>query len=110
MFDVEAQPVINAHVLVCHPDQSEERNDITPPVEEEHLEPREHKHQRRHVVAETVLAGEKVEKLAPQKTLRASALTLTIFSRFSKDFLVSDSPRDAGNGYSQYQEPDELRS
>lgn len=110
MLDVETQPVVNAHVLVCHPDQREEGNYITPPIEEEHLETCEHKDQRRHVVAKTVFTGEKVEKLASQKTLRASALTLTIFSRFTEDFFVSDGPRDAGNGYSQYQEPDKLYS
>ena len=68
VFDVQTQAVIDAHVLICHPHEREERHQIAPPVLVEKLEAGDDQKQCGNVVAEAVFAGEKVKKLAAKIT------------------------------------------
>jgi hypothetical protein len=63
MFNVEAQMIVNTHVLVRDPYESKEGNKITTPVWIEKLETRYHKKNRSHVVAKTIFTSEDVKKL-----------------------------------------------
>ena len=69
---------------------------------------RDQQEQRGNVVAETVLAGEKVKKLPSPDSRRRLALIFAVITRFSEYFLVSDGPCDAGNRYRQNQKPQQL--
>ena len=106
VLDVETEAVVNAHVLVGHPDQGEEGDEISTPSGVEHLETGDDQEQGRNVVAETVFAGEQIKKLAPGKSACLARLALTIFSRLTKDFFVSDGPGNAGDGNGQHEQPD----
>jgi hypothetical protein len=64
----------------------------------------------RHIVAETILAGEQEEELADVKASGLFALTMAIFSRFAKDFFVSDGPCHAGGRDRQNEQPRELHA
>lgn len=55
--DVEPQTVVDAHILIGHPDQRKQCNNVSSPADIEHLKPGDDKKYRCHVVAETVLAS-----------------------------------------------------
>jgi hypothetical protein len=88
VLDFEAQSVVDAHVLVRHPDQRKERQDVTAPILKQQLEAGEQQESCGDVVAEAVLTGEKVEELANENASGAITFPLTILARFSKNFLM----------------------
>ena len=92
MPDIEAQAVVDAHVLIGYPDQSEQGDQIAAPAAIEHLESREDQKSGRHIVAETVLAGKEIEEFAARGCSRSARLVLTILPRFPKHFFVRDGP------------------
>src|SRR5579864_288901 len=61
-------------------------------------------------MTEAVLTSEKAEELANENALGAITFPLTILARFAKYFLMGHRPRHAGDRYTQYQEPDDLKS
>src|SRR5579862_3101371 len=110
MLDVEAEPVVDAHILVCHPYEREEGDHITPPILEQHPESRKYKDQRRYVMAKAVFTSKKVKKLAPKKTFCPGALALAILSRLAKYLFMGNGPRDASNRNTQHQKPRKLHA
>jgi len=61
------------------------------------VEVRDQQEEDSDVVAEAVLAGEYVEKLAAEQTLILLAAAQAILTRFTEDFLVRNSPGDRSN-------------
>lgn len=96
-FNVEAQPVIDAHILVRNPDQREERDHITAPIVKNQLVACNSQESCGHVMAQAIFAGKKVKQLAPEPRA-ALALTLAIFLKFTKNRFVSTGPCDASDG------------
>jgi hypothetical protein len=80
MFDVEAEAVVNAHVLIGNPDKGEEGDEISTPSPVEHVETRNDQEHGRDVVAETVFAGEQIKEFTSGEATGLARLTLTIFS------------------------------
>lgn len=103
MLYVEAQAVVDAHVLVCHPHEGKERNDVTSPVWKKQLETGDQQYRSGNVVAEAIFTGEKVEKLAASNISTASAFPLAVLTRFAENLFVSNRPGNAGDGNSQRQ-------
>ena len=64
---IEPQAGVNAHVLVCHPDQGKTADQIAAPIIIKQLVARDDQEKDRDVVAETVFAGKKKEELACKK-------------------------------------------
>jgi hypothetical protein len=67
----------------------------------QHLETSEDEEERRYVVAETVLTSEQIEKLALIESRAMLTLVLAILTRFSKDVLMCDRPRNARDSKAQ---------
>ena len=63
-FDVEAEAVIDAHVLICDPHQCEKREQISTPIFIEQLVASDYQEQDYYVVAETIFTGKEIEKFA----------------------------------------------
>ena len=110
VLDVEAEAVVNAHVLVGYPYEGEEGDEISTPSRIEHVETRNDQEQGRDVVAETIFAGEEIKKFAPGEAAGLTRLTLTIFSWLAEYFFVSDGPCNAGHRNSQHKKPRQLHS
>ena len=58
VLDIEAEMVVNAHVLIGHPYEREQRDQVSAPVVEEKFEAGENQKRRRDIMAETVFTGE----------------------------------------------------
>ena len=97
MFDVETQAVIDAYVLVCHPNQREKGNHIASPAWQEKLEPADHEHGRGDIVAETILAGKGIKELAAGVGASTTALVLTVLANFAEYLFVRDRPGNASD-------------
>ena len=54
VFDIQAQVVIDAHVLVRHPHECEKRNQVTAPVVVQQFEASKNQKRCRDIMAETV--------------------------------------------------------
>ena len=61
-------------------------------------------------MAETVLAGKEIEKLAAKKTMRYSRVPLTKLARLAKNFLMRNRPGDTGDRDRQDEQPDKLET
>lgn len=59
-------------------------------------------------MAEAILAGKKVIKLAGEYRFTFPGISYAEFPWFAKHFLMGDRPGDAGNGHRQYKKPDKL--
>src|ERR1700722_9720498 len=92
-------------VEVRHIDQSEECDQIAPPVVVKQFVARDNEKGRRYPVAETVFAGEEVEKLSTEKRIGLLAPVGAIVARLAKDFLVRDRPRNAGHRQCKHEQP-----
>ncbi len=66
-LNIQPQPVVDTHVLVCYPDQSEQRHHISAPVRIEKLESREREKEGRDVMAKAILAREDIEDFRLKK-------------------------------------------
>src|SRR5579864_489576 len=62
------------------------------------------------IMAEAILAGEKVKKLSPRKRARPARLPLAILTRLPENFFVSNRPRNASHRNGQHQQPSQLHS
>jgi len=110
MLDVETEMVVDAHVLIRHPDQREQRDEISAPARVEELEASYDQEQRSHIMAEAIFAGEQVKKFASGQTACLPRLLLAIVARLTKDFLMSNRPGDAGDGDRQDEQPHKLKA
>lgn len=108
MLDVESQAVVNAHVLIGYPDQSEQRHEIAAPVCVEQFEARDEKKQSGHVMAQTVFAREEIEKFAAYARAGVLRLILTIIAWLTENFFVRNSPGDASHRDRKHKQPGEL--
>jgi len=64
--------------------------------------------QSRHIKAETVLTGKKIEEFSRQQGLAFDAAPFTIFPGFREYRFVRHRPCDTGDGYGQDKKPDNL--
>ena len=58
VFNVKAQAVVDAHVLIGNPDESEKRDEVSAPVGKQQLIAGHKENPRRDVVTETIFTGE----------------------------------------------------
>ncbi len=108
VLDIEAQAVVDAHILIGYPHQSEQRHEIAAPVRVEQFEAGDDKKQCGYVVTETVLAREEVEKFAAQRRLGVLRLIMAVVAGLAKNFFVGDGPGDAGHRNREYEQPGKL--
>ncbi len=94
-FNVEAQPVEDRHVLIGHPDQGKEPEQVSAPIREDQLVACDDEKKRRDPVAEAVLAGEQVEEFADEHMPSLLTAARAKFARLTEDFLMRDSPANA---------------
>ena len=85
-MDIQPEPGIDTHVLVCDPYKGKEREHISPPVLHQELVASEDKHCDCDVVAEAEFARKEIEKLTLQQAGSVFALPFAIVARFAKDF------------------------
>ena len=107
--DIEAQVSVNAHVLVCDPNQREKRDQVAAPVVEEQLVMREDKKKRRDIMTKAEFAGEEEKELAACRVGMALTLADAIIARLTEDFFMRHGPGDAGNGQGKRKKPYELQ-
>ncbi|MCU1322373.1 MAG: hypothetical protein JWM43_2022 [Acidobacteriaceae bacterium] len=98
VLDIEAQTVEEAHVDVRHPDEGKPGYEIAAPTFVEHLESGDEEESGGDVVAEAVLASEKVEEFAGDQGLAVLASVFAPLAGFAEDLFVGDGPGDAGDG------------
>lgn len=108
-LDDEAEPVVEAHVLVCHPHEREAADEVTAPVFVEQVVLRDEEEDESHVVAEAVFACEQVEELSLVPAPAIPALADAEIARLAKYLFVRHSPRDAGDGKPEDEQRDYLR-
>jgi hypothetical protein len=107
-LDVEAEAVVDAHVLICNPYQGEEGEHISTPIFIEQLVARDYQKQDCDVVAETIFTGKKIEKFAFED-VALIALPFAILACLSEDFFVGYGPGNRCNWYGQHKQPNELQ-
>jgi hypothetical protein len=107
--DIETQVGVNAHILICDPDQREKGDEVAAPVIEKKLVVRKDEKKRRDVMAEAEFAGEEEEKLAARGVGMALTLADAIFAGLAEDFFMRDGPGDAGDGERERKKPYELQ-
>ncbi len=110
VLNLEAETVVNAHVLIGHPDESEEGNKVSPPVDVQQLVMNDEQHSCRDVVTETIFASKQVKELAADEGLRSYTFFLAVLSRLAKYFFMRNSPRNTGDWDAQYQKPRDLQA
>ena len=110
MFDIQTEMVINAHVLIGHPDDGKQGDQISSPIVEEELEAGENQERRRDIMTETIFTGEQIEKLSARKRRCLRRLLMAIVARFAENFFMGDRPRDTGDGDRQEDQPHELEA
>ena len=108
VFDLEPQPVEDAHVDVRDPNEREPRDEVAAPAGVEKMEPGEDKEEAGDVVRETVLAGEEVEEFSRDQGLAVFGFALAELAWLAEDLLVGDGPGGAGDGQSQQEQVGEL--
>lgn len=107
--DIETQVSVNAHVLVCDPDEREEGDEITAPVVEQQLVMGKDKEKRRDIMTKAEFAGKEKEKLAAGSVGMALTLADAIIARLTEDFFMRDGSGDAGDGQGERKKPYELQ-
>jgi hypothetical protein len=106
--DIEANSVVNTHVLIGHPYQGKQGDQIAAPIAVEQLIASDEQKRQSDVMTETVLAGEQIKKLSPKKAARLFALVLAVFARFSKNLFVGYRPRYARDWDCEHNQPHDL--
>src|SRR5215210_1836312 len=97
-LDVEAEAVVEAHVLVGDPDEGEAADEVAAPVFVEQVVARDEEEEDGDVVAETVFAGEEVEELPLVPAPALLTPPLAVLPRLAEDLLVRHRPGDARDG------------
>lgn len=109
-LDIEAQPVVDAHVDICDPDERKERQQVTAPIAIKKLEVGDGQEDDRYIVAETILAGKKEEEFAGIQASSVFAHALAILARLAENFFVGNGPGDTGGGDREDEQPRELHA
>jgi hypothetical protein len=107
--DIETQMGVNAHILICNPDEREKGDQVAAPVVEEKFVMGEDEEKRRYVMAETEFASEEEEKLAARGAGMALTLADAIFARLTENFFMRHGPGDAGDRERKRKKPYELQ-
>lgn len=108
MFNVEPKAVVDAHILICNPNEREEGKKVPAPVREKKFVPRYGKECCRDIMTEAVFAGKEIKELAPKQASGLYGFLMAILPRFTKDFLMGNGPCDTGNWDCQNQQPRDL--
>jgi hypothetical protein len=108
VLDLEPQAIKDAHVDIRNPHQGKLGNYITAPSEAQHFELGQQQEQRRHIVAEAILASKQIEELTQVERRTFFTFVFAEVSRLSKDFLMSDSPGYTCNRQPEKQQKSEL--
>lgn len=108
MTNVEAQTVVNAHVLIGDPNEREQRNEISTPSAVEHLKTCHHKKECGDIMAQAILASDDEEQFATNEAACGLRLTLAVLPRLAEYLFVRDSPRDASDWYREDKQPRKL--
>src|SRR3954469_6163214 len=66
-LDRQSKPVVDAHVLVGYPDESELRDHVSAPVAVEQFVSGQHEKPERHVMTEAVFTREQEKELSPEQ-------------------------------------------
>src|ERR1044072_559888 len=103
-LDVEAEAVVEAHVLVCDPDEREAADEIAAPVFVEQLVARNEEEEDCDVVAEAVFAGKEIEELPLVPAATILALAHAELTRLAEDLLVCHRPGNARDGNCEQEE------
>ena len=103
MLYVEAQAVVNTHVLVCNPDEGKPGDNVTAPAGIKHLKASKKKKNRCHIVAEAVLTREQIEEFSSRERARVARLTLAILPRLAENFFVGHRPCHTGDGDAKHE-------
>lgn len=107
-FDVEPQPVEDRHVLIGHPDERKEPEQISAPIWEDQLVAGDNKKDCRDPVTEAVFAGKQIKEFADEHMARFLTAARAEFTRLAEDFFVSDRPANARNRKRDQQQFDDL--
>ena len=107
-FQVHAEMGVDGHVEVCHPDESEESDDVAAPILAKQLEAGECEKDGRYVMAEAILTSEKVEEFALNDVATALAATYAIVADFAQYLFVGNRPCDRRDGNGEDKQPDDL--
>jgi hypothetical protein len=110
MFDVEAKPVVDTHVLVRDPNQREQREKISSPVRQKQFVTRNQQSSCRNVVAEAIFARKEIKEFPPGEALRLFAFLLAILPGFAKYFFMRDRPRDTRDRNTKNKKPYDLQA
>src|ERR1035438_6746245 len=107
-LDFAPQPTEKAHVQIGHRCQRESRDQIASPIIKQQLIARDVQEDGRDVVAEAILAREKIKELPLDNPAALLALRNAPLAGLAKDVFVRDSPGDGCNRYRQDHQEEEL--
>jgi hypothetical protein len=93
-LDFSPQPAEKTHVQIGHRYQRKSRDQIASPVIEQQLKARDVQKDSRDVVAEALLAREKIEEFPLDDPAAVPASGNAPFARLPKDLFMRDSPGD----------------
>ena len=99
---------VEAHVLICHPDQGKTADQVPAPILEEQFVACDREKEDGHVMAEAVFAREDEKELAPKRIAVVPALLNAVVARLAKHFFVRYRPGDASNRNRQQEQPGNL--
>ena len=108
-LDFEPQAIVDAHILICYPDQREQRNQVSAPVGEQQFESSDEQEQGGNVMAEAVLAGEEIEEFSLVPAKAVVTATFAVLAWFAKDFFVRHGPGNARDRNCQHKQFDDLQ-
>src|SRR5581483_11090211 len=94
-FDVEPQPVEDRHVLICHPDQGEQPEQVSAPIRENQLVAGDDKEECRDPMAEAVLAGKQIKEFPDKHMPSLLATARAEFARLTEDLFMCNGPANA---------------
>src|SRR5688500_15837543 len=106
--DTETQAAVDAHQMIRHPHDGKPGHDISAPVVEQEREAAEKEHHGRHVVAETICAGEQKEELACAEPARALGPIHTVVAAFTEQLFVGHRPGDRRDRKRQNQQRQQI--
>jgi hypothetical protein len=90
VLNIEAQTIVNAHVLVGDPDKREQGDDITSPIRVQHAKASDNQEKSGHIVAETVFTSEQIEELPPRYDTSDLGLPFAKLPLFTENLFMRD--------------------
>lgn len=108
VLDLKPQAIEDAHVDIRNPYQGKLGNYITAPSQAQHFKLCQEQKQRRHIVAEAILACKQIEEFTEVERRTVFAFVFAEVPRLSKDLLMSDSPGYTRSRKAEKQQKSEL--